>query len=352
MLTVQGFCFMSQLKNGSSAHYRPTLRAVVSFEERHPVNATVSRKILIAVDGSDQALEAVRYAAALVPPAGTEIVLFYVGTGFPEVFWDMKSNPLYQNQKRGVMGWLADNQLVIGEFKEKALNILKCAGFSEPAVTTKTQAQKTCVLKDILQESYQDYSAIVVGRTGMSRFKDIVIGSMAYKLAKQVKHIPTIIVAGRPASSRILVAMDDSMEAMRGVVGIGALSRSENAPDITLCHCLHPPVMSPVDHRRPTTPEDESEWLDYNRNRFQPVMDNASERLIACGFKKENIHTRFVFCKANAIQKITDVAITEDFGTVVVGRREAVGFVEAHFRGRFSHALIRGLDNRAVWVVS
>ena len=41
-------------------------------------------------------------------PDGPTIVLFYVGMGFPEVFWDMNNNPLYRSKKNKVMGWLAD----------------------------------------------------------------------------------------------------------------------------------------------------------------------------------------------------------------------------------------------------
>ena len=100
---------------------------------------TIKRKILLTVYGSDQALEAVRYMSDLVRPETTAIVLFYVGSGFPEVFWDLNRNPLYRTKKTKVMGWLADQQLVIGEFNEKALKILKDAGFAKEDVTIKTQ---------------------------------------------------------------------------------------------------------------------------------------------------------------------------------------------------------------------
>ena len=38
------------------------------------------------------------------------------------------------------------------------------------------RVKRTGVFKDIIQETYQDYRAIVIGRTGVSRFKDLVIG--------------------------------------------------------------------------------------------------------------------------------------------------------------------------------
>nr|NIR15706.1 universal stress protein [Desulfobacterales bacterium] len=48
------------------------------------------RKILLAVDGSDQALDAVRYVSQLFPPNRVEAVLFHVMSKIPESFWDIE----------------------------------------------------------------------------------------------------------------------------------------------------------------------------------------------------------------------------------------------------------------------
>ena len=286
------------------------------------MDTTIRRKILLAVDGSDQVLEAVRYISTVVTPDQTDIVLFSVGIGFPEVFWDMDNNPLYRSKKTKVMGWLADHQLVIGEFKEKAFTILAAAGFPEDAINVKTQTKKTGILKDIIQESYQNYSAIVVGRTGVSRLKDLILGSMAHKLAEKIKHIPTVIVAGKPKSRKILIALDESIEAMRGVSCIGALAGASDLA-ISLCHCLKPPAMSRFTSEGPNKTEGEQDWREYHVNRFKRYM-----------------------------QEIIETSVTGKFGTIVVGRREAVSFAQEHLRGRFSEKIIKSLNNIAVWVVS
>ncbi len=311
----------------------------------------IRKKILLAVDGSDQALEAVRYMGAVVTPEGTEVVLFYVGSDFPEVFWDMNNNPLYRSKKDGVMGWLADSQLAIGEFKEKAFKILADAGFPDDAVQVRTQARKTGILSDIIQESYQGYHAVIVGRTGVSRLKDMVLGSMAHKLAEKIKHIPTVIVAGRPTTGRILIALDESIEAMRGVSCVGGLAGSGNQ-GIALYHCLNPPAMFSLGGGRSKTFEDEKSWRRYNENRFRPYMEEATRRLVEAGIDAERISRGFVFSRGKIIMKILETAILGKFGTIVVGRRDAVSFFEAYFRGRFADTLIKTLDNMAVWVVS
>lgn len=315
------------------------------------MEATIRRKILLAVDGSDQAMEAVRYISAVVSHDRTDIVLFYVGTGFPEVFWDMSGNPLYRSKKKKVMGWLADHQLVIGEFKERAFKILVDAGFPQDAVNVSTQTKKTEILKDIIQESYRNYSAIVLGRTGTSWLKDLVVGSMAYKLAKKIKHIPTVVVGGKPESRKILIALDESIQAMRGVSCVAALAGAGDLK-FTLLHCLNSPAMLRLSSKRPTSNEDVRTWRKYNKNRFRPYMDEATQRLMDAGIDAGRISCEFEFCKGHVIQKIIETASTGNFGTIVVGRREAASFAQAHIRGRFSEKLIRSLENIAVWVVS
>jgi nucleotide-binding universal stress UspA family protein len=262
----------------------------------------------------------------------------------------MDNNPLYHSKKPKVMGWLADHQLVIGEFKEKAFGIFAAAGFPDDAIEVKTQTKKAGILKDIIQESYQNYSALVVGRTGVSRLKDMVLGSMAHKLAEKIKHIPTVIVAGKPTSRKILVALDESIEAMRGVSCIGALASAGDL-EISLCHCLKPPVMTRFAPKGSDKADAEKDWRDYHVNRFKPYMDEATQRLVDAGVNAERISRDFIFTRANPIQETIDTAVSDNFGTIVTGRRGTVSFTREHLRGRFSEIVIKSLDNMAVWVV-
>lgn len=300
-------------------------------------------KVLLAVDGSDQALEAVRYAGAMLSGDRTDVVLFNVGTGFPEVFWDMKKNPLYESKQPEVMEWLAEYQQGIGEFNEKAIHILLDSGFDTNSVSVKTQTRKIGIFKDILQESYDDYSAIFVGRTGMSRLKDLILRSLAYKLAENVKHIPTVVVAGKPSGKRVLVALDESIESMRGVSWIGSLI-GNTGPEIHLCHCLHPTTNK--------TDESHEQWVEYNENRFKPYMDEASQRLMDAGVDSEKIFRQFICVKGTGTQNIVETALIEGYATIVVGRRNSVPLAQEVIHGRFSEHIIKALSNMAAWVVN
>jgi len=311
----------------------------------------VKYKILLAVDGSDQALEAVRYAGAMMPAEQAELVLFYVGTGFPEVFWDMDDNPLYRSKKKRVMGWLANHQLTMGEFKEKAFKILEDVGFEEQDVRVHTRVKRTGVFKDIIQETYQNYSAVVIGRTGVSRFKDMVIGGMARKLATKVRHIPTVIVGGEPNPNKILIALDESIESMRGVSSVAALTGAAN-PKVTLCHCLVPKSLFRSYNSSQDIDADEKGWKTYHENRFRPYMAEATQRLMAGGVSEERINREFTMAKGGVIQTMIEMARGGKYGTIVVGHREDISYFQAYIRGRFSDKIINSMNNCAVWVVS
>ena len=54
------------------------------------------QKLLIAVDGSEQALNAVRYVAAIMDPLSTIAVLLNIENETPSWIKDVENNPLFR----------------------------------------------------------------------------------------------------------------------------------------------------------------------------------------------------------------------------------------------------------------
>ena len=52
-----------------------------------------SEKILLAVDGSDNALEMVRYAGQFIPFKNMKMVLYNVSSSIPDTYWDIEMQP-------------------------------------------------------------------------------------------------------------------------------------------------------------------------------------------------------------------------------------------------------------------
>jgi len=316
------------------------------------VTSAGRKRILLIADGSDQALNVVQYASGLLPGDLTEVVLFNMGTGYPEVFRKIDNfGPHARSAGIGATGQSAENYLEMTEFRAKAADMLTRSGFSDSAISVRTQVKKTGLIKDIIQESYRGYSAILVGRTGISRLKYLIFGSIAQKLAERVRHIPTVIVGGIPKSQTLLIALDDSMEAMRGVGAVAALA-GPGDPQIILCGCLDPAGIAGDNGAEHHAAGGETDWIQYHSDRLKPMMDEASRRLAAGGVSKGNISRQFARINGNAIGSIIEAFKAGGFGTIVVGHRDAIGFTHEQLRGRVSEKILRSLDHMAVWVVS
>ena len=62
-------------------------------------------KILLAVDGSEHAFEAVRYVSKLQPFQKMEVVLFNVLNIIPEAYWDLGKHTPHVAKIREVRCW-------------------------------------------------------------------------------------------------------------------------------------------------------------------------------------------------------------------------------------------------------
>ena len=74
----------------------------------------------------------------------------------------------------------------------------------------------------------------VVGRSGVSDLKGIVVGSVAHKLISGVNSIPIGVVGGTPESQKVLVSFDGSEESIRGVDFVCSMLPGRDR-DIMLC---------------------------------------------------------------------------------------------------------------------
>ena len=195
------------------------------------------RKILLAVDGSDQAFEAVRYVSLLFPPNRMEVVLFHVMTKVPESFWDVEKEPAYRQEVATTRAWELQQKKEIQEFMEKARRLFLEQNVPEDAVSIKIRERKVGIARDIIHESQNDYHGVVMGRWGMSMLKDFLCGSIANKLIGRLINVPLCVVGGTPEIGKILVAIDASEGAMRAIDYVGDMVDSSHW-EVTLFHAI------------------------------------------------------------------------------------------------------------------
>ena len=126
------------------------------------------KKILVAIDGSDRALEAVKYVAAVKPFQDMEVALYTVYSKVPDCYWDIHAEPRLDWELKEARAWLAQLEKERHDFMARAKKTLLDAGFPEQAVTTHIHERKKGIARDIVSEARDGYAAVLVGRKGHS----------------------------------------------------------------------------------------------------------------------------------------------------------------------------------------
>jgi nucleotide-binding universal stress UspA family protein len=298
-------------------------------------------KILLAVDGSDQAFEAVRYISQLFPPKRMEVVLFHALSKVPEGFWDVEKSPEFKHKLSSVAAWATQQETVIKEFMERARQLFLDRGVPEDKVTVKVGERKKDIAKEIIAESQRGYDAVVVGRLGKSHLKDLVWGSVASKLIGRLTDVPVCVVGGSPQVGKILLAMDTSEEAMK------ALDFAGNIVDITDCEVTLLHVIRGLE----SWTSDASEELQEAENAAKTLLEDAVDRLERAGLNRDRISSKIRSGVASRAETIVEEARNSGCGTIVMGRR-GLSRVEEFFMGRVSKKVLQLAKWTAVWVVS
>jgi len=79
-----------------------------------------NKKILLALDGSEQAMDIVRYAGSIFSPDHNELVLFHVEVDIPESFRDMGNGPDFNFQTQKIRAWMSEHRKVMKKSMEDA----------------------------------------------------------------------------------------------------------------------------------------------------------------------------------------------------------------------------------------
>jgi len=291
-------------------------------------------RILLAVDGSDQAFEAARYASRLFAPNRIDVVLFHVTTKIPESFWDLEEDPELMLKEAALSGSEHQREKAIQEIMERARQLFLDRGVPKNAVKVKIQQRKVGIARDIFHESQHDYSAVVVGRWGMSLLKDFLWGSIADKLLGRLTHVPLCVVGGTPHVGKILVGLDSSDGAMRAVDYLSTMASAY--VEVTLYHAVRAL---------------DEETFRKAEESIKSVFEEATSRLENAGFRRNQITTRTAAGVLSRAGALVHYGLKGGYGTIVVGRR-GLSEVEEFSMGRVSNKVIHMAKELAVWVVS
>jgi nucleotide-binding universal stress UspA family protein len=293
------------------------------------------QKILVALDGSDRAFEAVRYICDLPPFQEMHVVLFTVLDKIPEIYLDLGQGDMYNYRMKEARAWQATKRQEMAAYMENAHRNLLEFGFSEDAVSVKIQERKTGTTRDIIKEANRGYSAVVIGRKGHSKIKGLILGSVATKLLASLDFVPLLVVGRFPGSRKVLVAMDGSDASIRTVDYLGETLRNCDC-DVTLIHVIR---------------SEEKDFVEKAKKRITPVFSMARSHLESWGFGPSHISTKIITGAVSRAGSIVREAEKGGYGTIAVGRRGLSQVREFAF-GRVSNKVVQLAREQVVWVVN
>ncbi len=303
-------------------------------------------KILVPVDGSDRAINTVKYIARNDPFSRMRIVLFHVFSSVPESYWDLEKNVSSRAVIKQARAWEMSQKKLIRDYMERAKGLLEKSGFPMESIETKIQNRKKGIARDIIQEARNGYTAVVTRRRGITGLRGVVLGSIASKLLAKIVFIPLILVGKKPPGHRILMGFDGSQDAMQAVDFVGSVLGNFDY-EVELLH-----VIREGELRLPETASirPSKEFTTAAKKEMTSSFYLATKKLINSGFKSKSISTKMIIGKSSRAKAIADEARQYDFGTIVMGRKGR-SRVREFFIGRVTNKVIHMARDRSIWII-
>jgi nucleotide-binding universal stress UspA family protein len=309
----------------------------------------MKKKILLAVDESKHAKNAVQYAISIFPRVDQlTYTLFHVQPQISQFLQDeARTNLKAQSAIEKLKKKNAKNaQALLEKYKDYMVD----EGVDEKNVELKTDPRKLGLARDIIEFAQKkQYDAIVAGRRGLTKMQEVFMGSLTTKLIEHSEVIPLWVVDGKVTSQRILVAVDGSDSGLRAVDHVSFMFRNNPHVNITLFHVV--PRLKDyylVDYF--VNEEDlESVILQSEKKSIEHFMANVQKMFADAGIAKEQIAVRQAKPRFSIGDAILEEVQKGDYGTVVVGRR---GTDRAFYMGSVSNHVLAKASRRAVWLVS
>jgi nucleotide-binding universal stress UspA family protein len=308
----------------------------------------MEKKVMVAVDGSIHATNAVKYAArmsAMVPHLS--YTLFYVQPTLSQYLLEEAETDL--GAKAELKKIIQKNAGLAQQLLEKHKAKMVRLGLGEDRIEISTQKKMMGICKDILDCAQQGlFDAVIIGRRGLSRIQETLMGSTTAKLVEHSRVIPLWVVDGDVTSTKLMLAVDGSEASFRAVDHLCFMLGGNQDIKFTLFHVRkkfgdYCPI--DVDEKAGSVARvfDRSERRCMDR--FHAL---ALDKFKEAGIKEDQIKMEFAKSTMDVGKALMKQIKKEDYGTIVVGRS---GVNKAFFMGSVSRHVLNKTSGRAVWLV-
>lgn len=309
-----------------------------------------NKKVLLAVDGSDESMAVVRYVSESLQPKDSEVLVYQVMSKVPEVFWDLGKDPAWLPKIEAVREYEQKQESLAATFMNKAVDLFKDAGFKPGTVTTRIGSQQEGIARDIVAEAKRgDYDVLVVGRGKSASAPEMPLGGVASKILSSAPAPAMWLVGGKPSSDNILIAMDSSENAIQAVKHAGKLlNLGKNT--ITLFHAVRG-ISVAMEGMEDIFPDSyRQRLLEDAEKEIRPAIKLAELWLSKMGIGPERISTKIVTGVASRAAAVVDEAKKGGYGTIVAGRR-GISEVADFSMGRVTNKLTQLAKEQSLCIV-
>ena len=311
--------------------------------------ADIQKMIVVPVDGSEIVLRNLDYINIVF---GTDhnlkISLFYVVPRLPPILVEESKKSgetlkqLQNLEERNAV--MAERLLAAG--KKRLIEM----GFAEKAVEAVFKRIEIGIARDIVNWSEkQRADAVVISTRGRSKLVTFFVGEVANKVLEYSRVCPVWMVKGAVKKKHVLLAIDNSKNALRAVDHAGFMLSGTDVK-VTLFH-------SKRDLRRyiPDTlveefPEFQKHWLRKAGKEIAPFMQKAKDILLWAGLRDTQIKTNVIDGSRSAAADILKEAQSIDAGSIFLGLR-GCSSVEEYSMGNVTRKVLNQAEDMTVCIV-
>jgi nucleotide-binding universal stress UspA family protein len=308
------------------------------------------KMIVVPIDGSENALTSLDYINRIFGPKHhLRLSLVYILPKLPPILVEesrksKKTTNLAQDieKKNSQMA-----ERILSDAKDRLMHF----GFTQKTVEAAFFNINIGVARDICSwaEKNKKADAIFISSRGRSRLEAFFTGEIANKVLEYVKACPVWLVKGNVKDNKVLLAVENSENAMRAV-DHAAFLLSGTDVNVTVFH-------SKRDLRRFVPKEVLEEfpglqkfWQKKAGDVVAPYMKKARAKLIQAGIAENRISVKVVDGSHSAAKDILDEAEENAIGTVILGRK-GYSNVEEYAMGSITKKVLNRAAEMTVCIV-
>ncbi len=280
----------------------------------------IKKMIVVPVDGSENALKSLDYINLLFGPEhNIKTTLFYVMPRLPPTLVEeIKKNKETIKKLQDIESRNTDMaQRLLKAAKGRLVDM----GFTKETVEAVFLKVEVGIARDIVHWSEKKKAdAVFITTRGRSRLETFFMGEIAAKVLEYCRLCPVWMLKGSIRNKHVLVAVDNSKNALRAVEHADFMLSGTDAK-ITIFH-------SKRDVRRfipqavlDEFPEVQKFWRHKAGEVIIPFMQKAKDILLAAGLGEAQITSKVIDGSRSAAADILNEAQNSDSGTIFLGIR-------------------------------